>query len=108
MKRVYLSSANCGSPPAISDATVATPGGTLEGSTETYICDSGFGLASGDATLTCVSGICTGTPPTCSGTCIIRVSSSSCSYIVDVSVCVDYVLGESLGARTSPRKVSVP
>ena len=74
-----LSSADCGSPPAVSDATVATPGGTLEGSTAAYTCDSGFGLASGDATLTCVSGIWTVTPPTCAGMCIICVSLLSCS-----------------------------
>ena len=40
----------------------------MEGSTATYTCDSGFGLASGDATLTCVSGIWT-----CAGMCIIHV-----------------------------------
>ena len=59
----------------------------MEGSTATYTCDSGFGLASGDATLTCVSGIWTGTPPTCAGMCIIHV----------------YMLGESLGAHESPQ-----
>ena len=72
-------SADCGSPPAVSDATVATPGGTLQGSTATYTCDSGFGLASGDATLTCVSGIWTGTSPTCAGMCNIRISLLSYS-----------------------------
>ena len=73
---------DCGLPPVVSDATVATPGGTLEGSTATYTCDSGFGLASGDATLTCVSGMWTVTAPTCAGMCVIGVSLLSCSYFV--------------------------
>ena len=65
-----LPSADCGSPPEVSDATVASLGGSLEGSTATYTCHTGFGLASGGATLTCVNGLWTGTPPTCAGVCI--------------------------------------
>ena len=56
--------ADCGALTNITNGTVSTPQGTLEGANATYICSSGYGL-NGGATRTCVNGNWSGTQPAC-------------------------------------------
>ena len=56
--------ADCGALTNITNGTVSTAAGTLEGANATYSCTSGYVL-SGVVTRTCVNGIWSGTQPNC-------------------------------------------
>lgn len=55
---------SCGAPPTVANGTVGAGANTYN-STRTYTCDSGYQIASGSGTVTCLASASWTTPPTC-------------------------------------------